>query len=376
MRARPGRPEQRLQETRASPRIQKAARKTRVLSSEHKRRRAGVGVEVSPGSSSLLFPTLPTPGDNTSSTAKPKKSTRKRGGPIVATRPKKSESLVVTDDVDDEHLLEATSEGFNGIAEDALQEILQREPSLDSALSSLKLLSTPNTMRLVGRVDPDILPNALSDENTNAPRRAPSFGHLALDESQTLDIHSSDEETLAQPQLRPFKGASTTTSGRPRRSCGRVSYVQVFADDDGICDPDIDSDSDAYVAPELGSASAVENEPELSSPADCSADEGSGMDVDDADGNELDVPKKSRRKAQSASNVPQRKGKLTWDFSEPPLNNIEDIFADLAGKATQLGLLSALKKLKSRPINVATMCSGTESPIIALDMLSAALATE
>jgi site-specific DNA-cytosine methylase len=47
--------------------------------------------------------------------------------------------------------------------------------------------------------------------------------------------------------------------------------------------------------------------------------------------------------------------------------------SDMTTKAVQLGLCEALKTLGERPIRVATMCSGTESPLLALDEISKAL---
>lgn len=78
-----------------------------------------------------------------------------------------------------------------------------------------------------------------------------------------------------------------------------------------------------------------------------------------------------RRTLPNSSSVPkQGKG---IDLSLPPLNNIHDISVDMASRALDLGLRNAIKKLAGRPINVATMCSGTESPLIFLQLLSEAL---
>ena len=43
--------------------------------------------------------------------------------------------------------------------------------------------------------------------------------------------------------------------------------------------------------------------------------------------------------------------------------------SDMTTKAVQLGLCEALKNLGERPIRVATMCSGTESPLLALELI-------
>lgn len=53
------------------------------------------------------------------------------------------------------------------------------------------------------------------------------------------------------------------------------------------------------------------------------------------------------------------------DYSLPPMHDNETIFADLTSRALEVGLAEALLKL-DRPMNIATMCSGTESPLFAL----------
>jgi site-specific DNA-cytosine methylase/SNF2 family DNA or RNA helicase len=59
------------------------------------------------------------------------------------------------------------------------------------------------------------------------------------------------------------------------------------------------------------------------------------------------------------------------DLSLPPLHKVEDIFSDITDKALGFGLQSAVDDLKARkrPFRVATMCSGTESPLLALRMI-------
>jgi hypothetical protein len=58
------------------------------------------------------------------------------------------------------------------------------------------------------------------------------------------------------------------------------------------------------------------------------------------------------------------------DLRLPPLSNIEDCMSHMAAKAVDLGLLDSLNHLAERPIRIATMCSGTESPLLALDEIS------
>lgn len=61
------------------------------------------------------------------------------------------------------------------------------------------------------------------------------------------------------------------------------------------------------------------------------------------------------------------------DTGLPPLSKIDDIFEDVTAKALAMGLREFLQKTNSQPLRVATMCSGTESPLLALEMVQDAL---
>ena len=57
------------------------------------------------------------------------------------------------------------------------------------------------------------------------------------------------------------------------------------------------------------------------------------------------------------------------DQSLPALSDIQDIFDDITSRAYESGFNEAVDLLDGRVINVATMCSGTESPLLALEMI-------
>ena len=57
------------------------------------------------------------------------------------------------------------------------------------------------------------------------------------------------------------------------------------------------------------------------------------------------------------------------DQSLPALSDIQDIFNDITSRAYESGFNEAVDLLDGRVINVATICSGTESPLLALDMI-------
>ena len=52
-----------------------------------------------------------------------------------------------------------------------------------------------------------------------------------------------------------------------------------------------------------------------------------------------------------------------------PLNRIDDIFNDLTENALKNGLPNALKALRSQKLKISTLFSGTESPLLALEMI-------
>ena len=52
-----------------------------------------------------------------------------------------------------------------------------------------------------------------------------------------------------------------------------------------------------------------------------------------------------------------------------PMNDIGAIFTDMTDRALDLGLRDIMPRFKSCVLNVATMCSGTESPMLALEMI-------
>lgn len=58
------------------------------------------------------------------------------------------------------------------------------------------------------------------------------------------------------------------------------------------------------------------------------------------------------------------------DLNFRPINDIRDMFSDLVAKACELGLGRSPLFGNRRPIRIATMCSGTESPLLACRLIS------
>jgi site-specific DNA-cytosine methylase len=213
-----------------------------------------------------------------------------------------------------------------------------------------------------------------SDDNSMANEQAASTDATSMTE---------DEEAQIQREMQEHHGPpSPEVNARSRRSLPRISYVEPIPDTFSDQEPDIqhddDDESDAY----LSSASVPESVVDEDFENEDSMDEQSSINeenddelYEEAEASIMLDTKSDKLKSKSCvkkkpSNAQDGKG---IDFKLPPIDNIEDAFVDMVAQAIELGLDDVLKKLNGRQINVATMCSGTESPLLAFEMLSKAL---
>ncbi|KAI4612008.1 hypothetical protein J4E80_007460 [Alternaria sp. BMP 0032] len=195
------------------------------------------------------------------------------------------------------------------------------------------------------------------------------------------DIPMEDDDS---PQRNEIGTQNLGLSGRSSRTRPRVSYVPQYSDDMsnqdlGLAAEDEDEDvSDIYSSPTTDEEEESEPEVELaSSDEEASGTSNAGsLDVsmdEDIIPVEDNQPKANpRRNTKTGESARAGKG---IDLSLPPLSNIQECMSDMTVKAMELGLCEALESLGGRSIRVATMCSGTESPLLALDEISKALET-
>lgn len=59
------------------------------------------------------------------------------------------------------------------------------------------------------------------------------------------------------------------------------------------------------------------------------------------------------------------------ESSLPPISRLPDIFLDIVSRLSEVKTLA--EHIKGRKLRVATMCSGTESPLLALNLISRAM---
>ena len=89
-------------------------------------------------------------------------------------------------------------------------------------------------------------------------------------------------------------------------------------------------------------------------------------DNDDADDNEEQEPVQQPEDGADMNALVPYNG---LNENLPPMSNIHDIFADLTKNALDRGLREFLEALGSGQLKVSTLCSGTESPLLALQMV-------
>ncbi|KAI9805360.1 MAG: hypothetical protein M1833_005813 [Piccolia ochrophora] len=239
----------------------------------------------------------------------------------------------------------------------------------------------------------DAVPNKTS-ERLKAPQSAerPSEAtHYATDAA-------SEDAALAADTER--HGLTNGRSNAPRRP-SRLRQSILFRQDPSTTVTSEEDDSNSNKTASSQTSSFIdEYEEPVSSAADSMSDSASEAvpstadDVEDSDDvvetvaarpppakrfklGYASVPEKVSAKAKNAQ--VQKRNKDSWtyksgiDESLKPLHDIEEIFDDMTAKAVNQGLLDTIQRLNGRKLKIATMCSGTESPILALQLVGESL---
>lgn len=157
------------------------------------------------------------------------------------------------------------------------------------------------------------------------------------------------ESAKGQASIKSFFGGSSSSKSKPVKP---EPKPEVIVADDGEDDyePPEDAGSDFV---DQASESEEEVEDEV---ADESAEEGAS-DVEMVEEEKEKKPARGRKvKVESME-----------ESSLPPIHDIPAIFHDLVGRAPEME--GVVEKLQGRKMRVATMCSGTESPLLALELI-------
>ncbi|KAF2136382.1 uncharacterized protein K452DRAFT_138048 [Aplosporella prunicola CBS 121167] len=187
------------------------------------------------------------------------------------------------------------------------------------------------------------------------------------------------ESVTARPQRRP-RVSNSPKQAVPTRSrrAKQINYAESSPPSDSGEGDDAAEEFDEYLSEgnqdEDNYDEDVESAEELILESErSSAEEESdvGMDVDmDAEV----VSKPAKRNQSKRVKIPRdgtdHKG---LDLNRPPLSDLNSIFTEITSRALSEGLGNTLEILDGRELRVATMCSGTESPLLALQLVSEAL---
>lgn len=147
---------------------------------------------------------------------------------------------------------------------------------------------------------------------------------------------------------------------RLRRSRNRPSYVELVPSD--ASDDEAEEDDDEVWDPESDVTDIVDDDEDFEDAAQSSANEEANDGDDFVD---VDIESEPTLVPRRRSHLPPKQDKVL-DLNLPPLNNISEIIEDMTSRAVELGLSQLLNELKDHPINIATMCSGTESLLLFL----------
>lgn len=163
---------------------------------------------------------------------------------------------------------------------------------------------------------------------------------------------SSTSKATSKPAAKPKAPAKPKASAKPKTK----PQVKPKATKKSKARGDDDEDDDDKDASE-GSDSDDEDDDEDANAEDEDEDE------------EDDSPDPKAKKAKGGGRVDKN-----LDLSLPPISNIQHIFTDIVKRFPDLKEVA--DHLQGRPLRVATMCSGTESPLLALEMICECLKTE
>jgi hypothetical protein len=211
----------------------------------------------------------------------------------------------------------------------------------------------------------------LVTESTNTAASPNSVSTSVLNgvDAAQSSMSDSDDDIQASITSRHQTLGADTQASRLRCGRNRPSYVELVPSD--ASDDELEEDDDEIWDPEVDVESVMDDDEEFENAVQSSADEEpDGEDEDDFV--DVDIEPEPTSVPRRRSQLPPKQDK-GLDLNLPPLDNISDIVEDMTSRAVELGLSQVLKGLNGCPINVATMCSGTESPLLFLQMLSETL---
>lgn len=327
---------------------------------------------------------------------------RKMRRQLAAQGVKNDEEPSVGEVVEDEHMnydeglghdnVDDVCQGEEPIVEEHVKDIDGNEATIspedeeDLGVNSLSIAAqeTPNGMIV----------------ESNEPSPTPALASSIADQFTSTNPSDFDEEVTRLEARNPRQSSepseSTSNRRRSRRSCTQVKcYKEVNMDDEGMfsdAHEEISTDDEEVYISQNSDSESDDDDMGVSEKSDSDHEDFGSDDEEDEFESRTRPRKPSKSKAintgAETGSLPklqkrtkQKGGPSRYlkkptgeviDQSLPPLNDIYDIFADMVTNAVKLGLCDALKGLE-RPINIGTLCSGTEAPLVAINLISEGL---
>ncbi|KJX97379.1 DNA repair protein rad8 [Zymoseptoria brevis] len=199
--------------------------------------------------------------------------------------------------------------------------------------------------------------------NGGRPRRS-----AAARQSYALEVPSSSEDELSAPASIRRKPAVRRKAAANTNKKRHISDDDFGASDDHDTMSDSEPETDNMVRTDENESTEFESDGSSTS-AKNAAPKGKARLT--AVAPTATKSKSSRTKATRVgmTNLLARVTDREINLNLAPRSAIDDIFLDMTNKAISRGLGQAVAAIGGRPLRVATMCSGTESPLLALEMI-------
>lgn len=107
--------------------------------------------------------------------------------------------------------------------------------------------------------------------------------------------------------------------------------------------------------------------------SDPAEEETEGASTEEVTCDPIDVDEEDEDEDADEAGISGKKEKYISpeESSLPPISRLPDIFLDIVSRLSEVKTLA--EHIKGRKLRVATMCSGTESPLLALNLISRAM---
>lgn len=208
----------------------------------------------------------------------------------------------------------------------------------------------------------------ISPERPKPPRSAGRQGTLTAfvnSSKKPVEPRSAERGRPAVKKVR--RDSDSSLDSIPPPKTGRKSKAKKQEEDDEDFDPD--------------AVAVASDDDHMPDAVDEDEDDDAVIEDDFSDIAEEEAPKKGAKKGkkgadEAVATVPIDskvfvKGSGLQSTDLPPISNIQQMFDDIIDRIPKFA--DVARTFKGRKLKVATMCSGTESPLLALSMISRSL---